>query len=207
MKAIKELDGVAFKNRKLVVKLHEPYVPLSRFSRFTSTGSTRRRRAPDALGGETVEDADDESARVAAPKREITYSENSVFIRGLSHLVSEQELTRFLMSCKPTLVKILKPKGIMKGLKHRAYSALVTFDVSEDTTVDIVIESFNGKEFEGSTIKVMKAYRLEEKREKTPAAASIPEEPETNAETDGGADGAAGGTAGEAPAPPAAEGE
>lgn len=166
---LKQLDGITFKERKLLVKKHVPFVPSSpRLLRIT--GGTLRRRRPKNVS-ETSEDGivsspangvEGVALPVAAEQADqvsnVGYSESTLFMRGVKHKTSEAEIEQFFAAHHPKLVRIIRPKYFLKSLKSRCYHALVTFDLEEGTNLDGLIAGYKDKLFQGSPVVIMKAY-------------------------------------------------
>lgn len=176
-KAIGELEGVLFKDRKLKVRFHVPYNPQPRFLRFS--GSIKRaapEQKPTDPVSETNEDPVPDNEPNAEPAKEIKFTPNSLFLKGLGHKVTVDRLREFLKLYNPTSIRIIRPKGFMKGLKSRAYNALVSFDIPAEFTIELLMDELNGKDFEGCQLTVMRAFRVEEKHQALEEAAPAGQE-------------------------------
>lgn len=154
---IKEFEGRLFKDRKLKIKHHVPYTPSQKLSRLSSVQSMKRlsKNENDESKEENKENVDVSEKRPLVEKK---YSENCVFVKGLKAKTCEEDLKEIFKDYNPTDIKIFKPRGWMRGLKHRSHNAIITLDLPKEKTLDQVISSCSGEKCCGNTIVVMKAY-------------------------------------------------
>lgn len=109
-----------------------------------------------------VENQPQESAPVSASPKEFKFSETTLFIKGIRHKVTEQSLSEFFGDFSPANIKIIKPRGFIKGLKPRAHNALVSFNLPEELTLDKIIENCHTRLFEGYVLTLEKAFASRE---------------------------------------------
>lgn len=196
---ISELDGAMFKDRKLRVRHHMPYNPVPRFLRFiggpvrktsiSSEGPPADEEAPATDSIEAVAESEEQDPTgEEAGVREIKYSDSTIFIKGIKHKASVKSLSEFFSEFDPINIKIIKPRGFIKGFKPRACNALISFKPLEDLSLDRIIESCKTKVFDGYVLNAVKAFASrdkfgakEESEEENPvevAADAVPELPE-----------------------------
>lgn len=164
---IKDLDGSFYKDRKLRVRQHTPYNPHPRFLRLS--GSLRRasrhleseERPIDVPSEDQVQPEYEECKEQLPPShlsKEIQYSETTLFVKGIRHKATEESLKEFFADFSPTNIKILRPRGFIGGFKPRAHSALVSFNLLEDWSLDHIIESCKSRLLDGYSLSVGKAF-------------------------------------------------
>ncbi|KAF8004055.1 hypothetical protein HF325_001503 [Metschnikowia pulcherrima] len=163
---IKAFDGKLFKDRKLKTKNHVPYIPSQKLSRLSSVNSIKRlsRNENREVKEENKENVSTAHARALVEK---TFSENGVFVKGLKSKTCDEDLKTIFKEFNPTEVTIFKPRGWMRGLKHRSHNAIVTLDLPKDKTVDDVVSTCNGEMCCGNSLVVTRAFlRVERDAEK-----------------------------------------
>lgn len=171
-KVMSDLDKSVFKDRKLRIRFHVPFTPGPRFPRL---GSIKHHAKKDTLAEETSPPSDDEEDEVTSagntprpvdqesPSSNIQFSESVLFVKGMRHKVREEKIMLYFKEFNPMEVIIQKPRGIMKGLKSRAYHSLVLFDLPFGVKLDKVISECKGRLFDGYHLTLMRAFALREK--------------------------------------------
>ncbi|KAM9910780.1 hypothetical protein OXX69_004140 [Metschnikowia pulcherrima] len=189
---IKAFDGKSFKDRKLKTKHHVPYIPSQKLSRLSSVNSIKRlsRNENREVKEENKENVSTAHARASVEK---TFSENGVFVKGLKSKTCDEDLKTIFREFNPTEVTIFKPRGWMRGLKHRSHNAIVTLDLPKDKTVDDVVSTCNGEICCGNSLVVTRAFlRVERDADKLGDGGKDEPVHEANAPTEQNAKGIAG---------------
>lgn len=184
---VSDLNDSYFKDRKIHVGYHVPFTPTPRFSRFKG-GSFRRStrvakspgtapvEAPVSAPVESVAESPEHEATPAEEEKpEVQYSDTTIFIRGIRQKASVEGLTEFFSEYGPTEVKIIKPNFI-KGLRHRANNALVSFKPSADLSLDKIVESCRERVFEGYVLNAARAFKSRDKHGEEAPKADEPKE-------------------------------
>lgn len=166
---IKELDGTVFKDRKLRVRQHIPYNPPSRLLRLGgSLRSVSINLNPESAQVPPEPTTSDEALPVveegnvvpvtSSLSKELKYSDTTLFIKGLNHKATEGRLKEFFDEFKPTNIKILKSRRIIRGFTPRPHNALVSFTPLENWSLDHIIESCKSRVFDGYSLALGKAF-------------------------------------------------
>ncbi|OBA21494.1 hypothetical protein METBIDRAFT_32014 [Metschnikowia bicuspidata var. bicuspidata NRRL YB-4993] len=156
---IKEFEGKLFKDRKLKIKLHVPYSPSQKPTRLSSVKRLSKKEGDDPR----EDNEESSSAELIQSPVERKFSDNAVFVKGLKAKTCDDDLKAIFKDFNPTGIKIFKPRGWMRGLKHRSHNAIITLDLPELKTLEEVIESCTGEKCCGNSIIVTRAYLNEDR--------------------------------------------
>lgn len=167
---IKELDGTIFKDRKLRVRQHIPYNPPPRLLRLGGSlrsvsthlnpESAQVPPEPSPADGEALHVLEEGNAVPvnSSLSKEIKYSDTTLFIKGLNHKATEGHLKEFFGEFKPTNIKILKSRRIIRGFRPRPHNALVSFTPLEDWSLGHIIESCKSRVLDGYSLTLGRAF-------------------------------------------------